>query len=63
MIKTSNIYSNDQAVSLAMKIQKLQGYGVPFEISIARGIGGEKVVSLSWDEKVLEKAIEEDEEF
>ncbi len=63
MAKMTNIYSYDQAISLAMKIERLQNYGVPFEVGIARGIGGERVVSLSWDDKILEEAIENDEEF
>ena len=61
MAKMTNIYSYDQAISLAMKIERLQKFGVPFEVGIARGICGERVVSLSWDDKILEEAIENEE--
>lgn len=63
MIKTTNIYSNNDAVSLARKIQRLQTLGVGFELSIKKGIGNENVVGLTWDETEYEKALNDEEEF
>ena len=63
MIKDTNCYSNNDAVSMARKIMRLQELKVPFELEIGRGIAGEKVVLLSWDHKVFEDAIENEEEF
>lgn len=63
MIKTTNIYSNNDAVSLARKINRLRNLGVDFELSIVKGIGGENVVNLSWDEKEYEEALNAEEEF
>lgn len=63
MIKDTNIYSKDQAISLATKIGRLQELKVPFEVKLAKGIGGEKVVSLSWNASAFEEALYEEEEF
>lgn len=63
MIKDTNCYSNNDAVSMARKIARLQELKVPFELKIAKGIAGENVVMLSWDHKVFEDAIENEEEF
>lgn len=63
MIKTTNIYSNNDAVSMARKINRLRNLGVDFELSIKKGIGGENVVSLTWDETEYERALENEEEF
>lgn len=63
MIKTTNIYSNNDAVSMARKINRLRNLGVDFELAIAKGIGGENVVSLTWDETEYERALENEEEF
>lgn len=64
MIRTTNIYSNREALSLAMKVQRLNILGVKYDINIVDGIGsGEKVVSLTWDETEYEKALNEEEEF
>lgn len=63
MIKTTNIYSNNDAVSMARKINRLRNLGVDFELAIAKGIDGENVVSLTWDETEYERALENEEEF
>lgn len=58
---TTNIYSNKEAISLALKIKRLQILEVPFELGIVKGIGGENVVRLTWDETAFEKALNEEE--
>lgn len=63
MIKATNIYSNNDAVLLARKIQRLQTLGVDFELHIVNGIGGENVVSLVWNETRYEEALNNEEEF
>lgn len=63
MIKATNIYSNNDAVSLARKIQRLQTLGVDFELHIVKGIVGENVVSLVWNETRYEEALNDEEEF
>lgn len=63
MAKATNIYSNNDAVSMARKINRLRNLGVEFDLSITKGIGGENVVNLSWNEAEYEKALEAEEEF
>lgn len=61
MIRTTNCYSNDQAVSMARKIQRLKNLGVDYDIEIGRGIDNEAVVLLSWNETEYEAALEAEE--
>ena len=60
MITDTNIYSAGQAISMAIKIRRLQELEVPFDVKIVKGIDGESVVSVSWDHKRFEDAIEEE---
>lgn len=63
MIKMTNIYSKGETISMALKIKRLQTLGVPFELSIVKGIGNENVVNLTWDETKYEEALNAEEEF
>lgn len=62
MIKATNIYSNNETVSLARKIQRLQTLGVDFELHIVK-CRGENVVSLVWNKTRYEEALNDEEEF
>ena len=57
MIMATNIYSNNEAVSLARKINRLTDLGVKFDLKIVKGIDNENVVSLSWSETEMEEAL------
>ena len=61
MITATNVYSNNDAVSLARKINRLRDLGVGFDLRIVKGIGGENVVSLSWSETEMEEALYKEE--
>ena len=58
---TTNFYSNNEAISLALKIKRLQILEVPFELSVVKGIGGKNAVCLTWDEVAFKKALNEEE--
>jgi len=58
---TTNFYSNNEAISLALKIKRLQILEVPFELSVVKGIGGNNAVCLTWDEVTFKKALNEEE--
>ena len=61
MIRSTNVYSNNQTISMARKIQRLKDLGLDYDIEIGRGIGGEAVVLLSWNETEYEHALEAEE--
>lgn len=53
---SSAIYTN--AVDLAKKIDALMRDNIVYEINIVKGIDGEDVVKLLWDQEMIERRIE-----
>ena len=62
MIKGSMIYTENMFTTLVNKITELKIADVSWEISWTKGISGEPVVKVVWDQTGLDKYYEENED-
>ena len=58
VFRDSAVYTGDEAITLAKKIERLNNDGCKYQFNYCKGIDGEDVILLLWEMEIEDEAVE-----